>query len=182
MCLALCHTHNSIDLQYNMLNYNQINNCQIPVFTSQLLFHRLVFVIIVFDWRNQALFICDKHGRSAVIPVLLDPLYYHGLNILLSAIAIHYSIHTLTQLAIHIILQNMILYTIGSLGSPYNAMHSPRSQLYLFVYFYRIVAVVSSQLQVYYIATILYTIVCMDYVNVVWLDPPLFKSLLQSIW
>ena len=40
----------------------------------------------------------------------------------------------------------------------------------------------SYQIQVYYVATILYTIVCMDYVNLVWLDPFPCKTLLQLMW
>ena len=45
-----------------------------------------------------------------------------------------------------------------------------------------ILAIARSQLQVYYVATILYIIVCMDYVNLTWLDPLLCKILLQQIW
>ena len=40
----------------------------------------------------------------------------------------------------------------------------------------------SQQLQVHYVATILYTIVCMDCANLAWLDPLPCRTLLQSIW
>ena len=51
----------------------------------------------------------------------------------------------------------------------------------LFVYFLQNTSY-SQQLQVQYIATILYTIVHMECIDLAWLDPLPCKTLLQSIW
>ena len=82
--------------RFAVLVLKQINNYQITAVAT-------VFTCLpcnYLDQLNQVIFICGKHGRSAMIPVLLDIVIPYMVESLLSAIATLFNI--LTQLACYL--------------------------------------------------------------------------------